>query len=501
MSELLKGATPPSKDWPEPQPLTAKIEPEPFPVGALPNTVRAAVEEVQGFVKAPLALAVSSALGALSLACQAHVDVKRAEKLSGPVGLFLLTIADSGERKTTCDGFFISAIRGYQEQQAKSMNSAVKRHRTKIDAWAARRDGLLLAIKNATKSGKPTEHLQADLVRIEDEEPESPRVPNLLIGDDTPENLAWRLTRQWPSAGVISSEAGLIFGAHGMGKESIMRNLGLLNILWDGGAHSIGRRTSESFTVRGVRLTMAMQIQEATLRSFFERSEGLARGTGFLARFLVAWPESTQGFRPFSEAPPTWPNLGVFHQRIAEILANPVPIDNDGALSPTVLTLSPEAKAVWVEHHDRIEQGLQNGGVFHDVRDVASKSADNAARLAAILQMFEHGPGTILPEAMESASRIAAWYLNEARRFFGELALPVELADAARLGDWLNRYCQERQVGFVARNHARQYGPLRDTARLDAALKELMQLDYLRQEKEGRRQILRLNPALLQAAP
>ena len=81
-----------------------------------------------------------------------------------------------------------------------------------------------------------------------------------------------------------------------------MRNLGLLNILWDGGAHSIGRRTSESFTVRGVRFTMAMQIQEATLRSFFERSEGLARGTGFLARFLVAWPESTQGFRPYYES-------------------------------------------------------------------------------------------------------------------------------------------------------------------------------------------------------
>nr|VFJ66492.1 MAG: Protein of unknown function (DUF3987) [Candidatus Kentron sp. DK]VFJ67915.1 MAG: Protein of unknown function (DUF3987) [Candidatus Kentron sp. DK] len=178
-----------------------------------------------------------------------------------------------------------------------------------------------------------------------------------------------------------------------------------------------------------------------------------------------------------------------------------MPIDNDGALSPAVLTLSPEAKAVWVEHHDGIEKGLQHGGVFHDVRDVASKSADNAARISAILHIFEHGPGTIPPAAMESASRIAAWCLNEARRFFGELALPMELADAARLGDWLIRYCRERQVDFVARNYVRQYGPLRDTARLDGALKELAQLDRLRQEKEGRRQILRLNPALLQAAP
>lgn len=74
-----------------------------------------------------------------------------------------------------------------------------------------------------------------------------------------------------------------------------MRNLSLLNILWDGGTHSIGRRTSESFTVRGARLTMGLMIQEITLREYFSKSGGLARGMGFLARFLVAWPESTIG--------------------------------------------------------------------------------------------------------------------------------------------------------------------------------------------------------------
>ncbi|MDP2783291.1 MAG: DUF3987 domain-containing protein [Sulfurimicrobium sp.] len=92
-----------SPDWPEPQPLAAKVAAEPYPFDALPETIRAAVEEVQGFTKAPVPLVASSALAALSLAIQAHADVKRAEKLAGPVGLFLLTIADSGERKSTCD--------------------------------------------------------------------------------------------------------------------------------------------------------------------------------------------------------------------------------------------------------------------------------------------------------------------------------------------------------------------------------------------------------------
>lgn len=125
-----------------------------------------------------------------------------------------------------------------------------------------------------------------------------------------------------------------------------MRNLGLLNVLWDGGSHSVGRRTSESFTVKGARLTVALQIQEMTLRKASSNNPGgLARGTGFLARFLIAWPESTQGYRPFTEAPEHWPHLGAFHRRIAAILANPVPIDEDGTLKPAVMMLTPDAKA------------------------------------------------------------------------------------------------------------------------------------------------------------
>ena len=37
-----------NKEWPDPLPLAAKIDPKPYPVDALPNTIRDAVEEVQG---------------------------------------------------------------------------------------------------------------------------------------------------------------------------------------------------------------------------------------------------------------------------------------------------------------------------------------------------------------------------------------------------------------------------------------------------------------------
>jgi putative DNA primase/helicase len=486
--------------WPVPHPLGARIEPEPYPLDALPGTIRVAVEEVAGFVKAPVPMVASSALAALSLAIQGHANVKRAEKLEGPVGLFLLTIADSGERKSTCDGYFSRAIRDYEEAQAEAAKPALKDHNAAIEGWEAKRQGIKEQIRSLAKRQKPTTSMESALRDLEHDKPKPPRIPRLLYADATPEALAYGLAKQWPSGGVVSAEAGIVFGSHGMSKDSVMRNLGLLNQLWDGTSLAIDRRSGESFTVRGARLTVALQVQEPTLREFFTRSGALARGTGFLARFLVAWPESTQGQRPFTDPPANWPHLVAFHERIAAILNRPAPIDEDGALTPPMLPLNPEAKAAWVAYHDAIESELSSGGELYDVRDVASKSADNAARLAALFQMFEGAGGAIGADAFEGASRITAWHLHEARRFFGELALPAELADAARLDRWLIEHCRRERTHLVPTRDAQRLGPIRDKEKLEAALREMEDLDRVRVAKEGRRKTIKVNPALV-AAP
>ena len=493
-------AEPDADAWGDPLPLTAKIDPEEYPLDALPTAIREAVEEVQGFVKAPLPLVAGSALAALSLACQTHIDVKRAEKLLGPVSQFILVIADSGERKSTCDGFFSKPIREYEAAPAEAAKPALKDHAAALSAWTAKCGGVTEKIRQLAKEKKPTSEFEAALRDLQHAKPEPPRVPRMIYTDITPEALGYQLAKVWPSAGIVSSEAGIVLGSHGMGRDSGMRNMATLNLLWDGATISSERRTTESWAARGARLTVALQVQEPTLRDFFRHQGTLARGTGFLARFLIAWPASTQGARPFTEAPANWPSLAVFHRRIAEILDQPAPIDEEGALQPIAVPLSPEAKAAWVEFHDAIESELSSGGELYDVRDVASKIADNAARLAALFQMFEYGIGAVGYDAFEGASRIAAWHLSEARRFFGELALPAELADAARLDTWLVEHCCRERTRMVSKRYVRQYGPLRDGARLDAAIKELCELERVQVLKDGKSLTIQLNPALMEVS-
>jgi len=495
----IDAATTAVDDWSELQPLIVQIAPEQYPLDALPDAVRCAVEEVAGFVKAPIPLIASSALAALSLAIQAHVDVERAAKLHGPSSLFLLAIADSGERKSTCDGFFTTAIKDYEAQEQEAAKPLIKAYKSEHDAWEAQRGGLKEKIKALAKEGKPSTAQVQQLHDLDADEPIPPRVPQLIYGDATPEALTHSLSKEWPSGGVISSEAGSVFGGHGMSGESVMRNLAVLNQLWDGATLKTKRRSSESFNVRGARLTMALQVQEATIRAFFDSTKGLARGTGFLARFLVSWPESTQGTRPFTEAPANWPALVSFNNRLTAILNRHAPIDNDGGLSPVMLTLAPDAKAVWVAFHNVIEAELSSGHELHEVRDVASKTADNAARLAALLHTFTGNIGPIDVEAMESAARVTYWHLTEAKRFLGELAMPAELVNPARLDAWLLDYCKRERTDKVATSQIQQYGPgsLRNKKVFTEALKELIELGRARLVKDGKKRLIQINPALL----
>lgn len=488
------------REWGEPQPLIVAGETAPYPIDALPEGLRQAVEEVHAFVQAPISMVAASALAVLSLVSQAHVNVKRAEKLSGPVSLFMLTIADSGERKTTCDGFFMVAVDEYEAQEREKGEPLLVRHRAELESWEAKRAGVKDKIKQLAKAGKSCVFEESALRELEMNRPIAPRIPRLKYSDYSTEELKWKLATIWPSGGVVSSEAGIVFGSHGMGKDNIMRNLATLNQLWDGATMVTDRRTTESFAVRGARLTIGLQVQELTLHSFFDRSDGLARGTGFLARFLITWPTSTQGTRFFKDPHAQWPALTIFNRRMAELLALPVEPDREGALTPTEMTLSPKAKAAWIGFHDNIEHELKSGNELHDIRDVASKAADNAARLAALLQVFTHEVSSVIDvESFEAASRVVAWHLNESRRFFGELAMPKEVSNLARLDAWLISHCRRERTNIVSARAVQQFGPngIRERSIIDSCVRDLNELHRARMVMDGRRKLIHVNPALL----
>ena len=485
---ILENPEKPGETWEEPGPLTKQDDPIPYPLEALPDGIREAVKEVLSFAQTPPALAACSALSALSVAGQGLANVRRAEGLEGPVSLFFLTLAESGERKSSVDGHFISVIREWEQSAREKAAPSIKGYLADYSAWEAERAGLLAKIK-----AKTSPILKDQLREHEKEKPQEPQYSQPIHNDSTPEALAWALTHRWPSAAVLSSEAGIVFGGHAMGKDSVVRNLSLLNILWDGGAIKIDRRTAGQFTVQGARLTMGLATQPATIREFFEASKGLARGSGFLARFLIAYPESTQGTRFWKDTPVSWPNLTRFQNRLIEMLEHTPKPDRDRGFDPPVMSFTNEGQRAWIDVYNVIEADLGPEGELSTLRDIASKAADNIARMAALLALYGNRQSIGVDE-VSRAARIVAWHLHEAKRFFGEIqANPQDLL-AAKLDTWI----LARKESRISKSEIQKNGPnaLRKKDVLDRILAKLAILNRVRIVRDGKAFFVEVNPAL-----
>ena len=493
-------AKPRGREWPEPEPLTEPMEAQPYPDEALPHILREAVRQAQAFVQAPMALVACSALSALSLAAQGLANVRRDHQLVGPISLYLLAVADSGERKTTCDAIFYPALRDWETGRRQEMAPEIAKVDAATAIFEAKKTGILDAIKHKRRRAQDSGSEERELETLVGDAPVPPLIPRLLYADATPEALAHALATGWPSGGVLSAEAGAVFGAHGMGQDTILRNLALLNVLWDGGEMAIDRRSKPSFVLRGRRLTFGLMIQPEALRGFLDRAGTLPRGTGFIARFLIAWPESTQGTRAYRPAPEAMPQVALFQARIRELLAQPLATDERGCLTPAVLDLSPQARAAWIRFHDEVEREPGVRGALRGVRDVAAKAAENAARLAALFHVLERGAsGTIASEEIRAAACIVGWHLNEARRLLADLDTLASLAAAIRLDAWLRNEAIANDTDRVPTKRIYQYGPncVRDSRNLRAAPFIHAERRRARMEEDGRRRCVAINPALL----
>jgi hypothetical protein len=159
---------------------------------------------------------------------------------------------------------------------------------------------------------------------------------------------------------------------------------------------------------------------------------------------------------------------------------------------------------VWADYFNNIESTLKVGGAFENYSDIASKSADNAARLAGLFHLFGGGDinEPVSSACMYSACQVAIWHLYEAKRFYDGVAIPTEIHNAHKLETWLKQYFKQHNLTTIARKTLLQrvgYAPLRKSGMLNQALEILENTNRVRQFKEQDITIYELNPEILEA--
>ena len=338
-----------------------------FPVDSLCPTLRDIAKDIHHIVKAPLALCCNSILAAATLTAQSFVDVEIDGRVY-PVSNFYVTIADSGERKTTVDKISSSPI----------------------EAWIQ---------SNSKKNRQPNVPKFSDPLKI---------VARLTLAG------LWILLDEYsPSVGIFSNEGGSILGGYSMKSENIDSFSAGLSSLWDGSVWSIVQANTGAKFLYGKRVSMHLMVQRH-LRKDILGSDRLWE-QGLLSRILFVEPISTIGTRLPYEAKNIYDQDSYkrYEKRITDILDSGIKIGSDGALVTHKLSLSLEAKMLWVKFHDEVEKELAPSGKFRVILNFANKLAEIALRIAGLFEFIENqGAVTISRDTLSMAINISNFYMN-----------------------------------------------------------------------------------------
>ena len=454
-----------------PEPLRRPLPPpELYPMAELGPILAPACASLRRVIQASDAVCGASLLAAASLAVQGLADVHHDGRVH-PLSLWFLTVAESGERKSAVDSEAMRPAREYEKALAADYTAACDSHSIELEDWGARRE----KAKADTKGGKGS---LVDALRIIGPEPLPPLRPTVIAADFTAEGLAKLLAAGRPSIGAFTDEAALVFGGHGMTKESVARTAGTLCKLWDNGSLDRVRAGDGPMKLWGRRLALHLMAQPVIAERAL--SDDVLAGQGFLARALLAWPESTAGTRPYcSENLQTDPALYRYATCISALLSEPLPLI-DGArneLLPRPLHLAPEAARAWRDLHDAVERGMAPAGRFATVKPWASKTPEQCLRIAGVLTLLDDSRAqAIQPAAIERAAELALWHLNEAVRLAGTAALSPEVRDAEALLLW----CHATGRTLLHSGDALRLGPvrIREAQHYRQAVRELEQAGW-----------------------
>ncbi|MBI5722061.1 MAG: DUF3987 domain-containing protein [Burkholderiales bacterium] len=384
-------------NWPPARalPVLASAGPAAFPFDALGPIIGSAARGIADAVQAPDALAAGSVLAAAAVAAQPFASVVMPHGQASPLSLYVVTSAESGDRKSATDAVACAPLEERRQRDARAHAAALAEYQ---------------ADKASRRRGESAD--------------DPPIARTLIVSKGTTEGLH-HLLRTQPHVGLFSTEGAELIGGHSMQPEKRSAAIAWLLKGWGGETLDSLTRGDGLSVLIGRRMSLHVLLQPVILRGLM--ADPLAQGQGWIARCLIAAPLSLAGTRFWrDDALPAVqrPAVQDYHARLHELLRAPPPVmpDGDGCeLNPRQIPLSAAARALWCEFYDECERRQERGADLAGVRAWASKAAEQAARIAGIRSVIEDRHATdVSGDAMLGAIEVAAFYLGEHVRLMGQ---------------------------------------------------------------------------------
>lgn len=436
----------------------------PYPTHAFPKSVADAILEVQRHVQAPMPMTALTFLSTMSAAIQGVADVQMPTGQIKPTSTFGISVGESGVRKSATDEIVAKPI--YQrdalaQEHFKKQCHVLKRER---DRWQATRSYLIRRIATLSVKGETTTEIERKLADHDDAKPESARLRRLLHQDFTYASVIGALEGEGESLFISASEGDAIL------KSDLMEHhFTTLNMAWSGES-ILTDRADGARTVVSPRCSMSLMAQPAVLSKYTKKRGEAWRNSGFPARCLFTFPQSTIGHRVIYPDPPSQNYLDTFHRRIESLLDEADMIHVAGA-PRRIIEFDDDARYRWSFRANEVEMMMRDGGYLAEIRDFGSKLMEHVSRVAAILHVFGCQEGKITVDTVERAYSIVWFHAEEFRLLFSpSLEQPQEVTDAQKIERYLLRSVWCNGWNAIPRNTVLRIGPVRGRDRFAPAI-------------------------------
>lgn len=462
--------------------------PPPFPLEAFPVVIRDALIELQQHVQAPLPLIGLSMLSGMAATVQGCCKVVLPIGSITPCSLYTLVLADSGERKSTVDKLVCQPLLEHDEALDATYSEQCSNYQFDYEMWQLQRRGLTQQIAKALRKGEDTRGLTEKLSALQHIEPNKPELKRFILQNASESAILDAINGRGQSITVMSDEGSVVLDSPAFEKQGVM------NKAWDGGPIKY-TRAHRAVSAKDVRLTLSLMVQVAVFQEFLRRRKSVVRGSGFFARFLMCFPLSMQGARYSENVERSWEKLGLFHQRMREILAE---TQNQSTSKDTILEFDEDAKAAWFQFVNQVEIDIQYGQPFSDIRDYASKAGEMVARIAGIFHFFTGQIGKITCDTLRRAIEIVSFHAYEFQSILSSNFLqPTGERDIASLLQHIVRLSYQYSSNLLDKNFVRRRSGLREPGQFDWALGTLQArgLVTLWVDPTSKKQTVRLEPS------
>jgi hypothetical protein len=463
---------------PEPlKPLIPQTEAfQEFPLNAFSERMRKAAQALQEYSQAPLSMCCQSVLAVSSLLAQAHIQVIDLSGKAKPCSLFFMTIADSGERKSTVDGYVLKPLKDH-------IKNAQPAYQENYETYSREKKLYDACFKAIERKPKLTyQHRRQEVDKL-GSMPLPPLKPDVLVQSPTIQGLFRLFVENAGYAGLFSAEGGTFLGGYSMQKDHSTETISLLSYLWDGEAITRTLAGEGVSKLYGKRLACHLLMQPIIAYPFLRNP--INKQQGILGRFLVIQPPGLSGYRDNTKKPSPQAELHLvgYEAYVSGLLKLPFKTEGKqgNELMPRVVCLSRDAEARLRVFAQEIEVELKPEGLLRHISGFANKLPEHTVRIAGCMAWFDNPDVQQIDLAIiEDAIEIARFYSRETLRYSSYSEEDNAINDARMLWDWLKANWHEPLVSKACIQNSVPYGLRLDKyKRFKSAMKLLVDYGYL----------------------